>query len=167
MKKLLLLVSVLVLSMSLMACGSEEKGNDEKANDSAKAITGAVADIAKKLVDEGKFTDEVVEVENADMINQKLDIDGEKTEEMVCYYGTGDSSNIVYVAKFKEAADASAAKSKLETYLSELKTANESYDPEELGKIDNAILEIDGQYAIMVISDDNDSAKDIIDGFRK
>lgn len=166
MKKLLLLVSVLVLSMSLMACGGEEKGKDEQSKDSAKAISGTAADISKAIVDEGKFTDEVVTIEN-EMINQKLDIDGEKAEEIVCYYGTGDSANIVYVAIFKEASDASDAKTKLETYLSELKTANESYDPEELGKIDDAILEIDGKYAIMVISDDNDAAKDIIDGFRK
>lgn len=159
-------MSVLVLSMSLMACGSDDKGNDEKGKDSKKAISGTAAEISQKIVDEGKFTDEVVSIDN-DMINQKLDIDGTKAEEIVCYYGTGDSANIVYVAIFKEASDASDSKAKLETYLSELKTANESYDPEELGKIEDAVLEIDGKYAIMVISDDNDKAKETIDSFRK
>lgn len=166
MKKLLLLVSVLVLSMSLMACGSDEKDNGEQAKDSKKAISGAVTEIAETIVEQGKFNDEVVSIDN-EMINQKLDIDGTKAEEIVCYYGTGDSANIVYVAKFKEASDASDAKAKLETYLSELKTANESYDPEELGKIDDVVLVIDGQYAIMVISDDSNAVKDVIDGFKK
>lgn len=159
-------MSVLVLSMSLMACGSDDKGNDEQGKDSKKTISGTAAEISQKIVDEGKFTDEVVSIDN-DMINQKLDIDGTKAEEIVCYYGTGDSANIVYVAIFKEASDASDSKAKLETYLSELKTANESYDPEELGKIEDAVLEIDGKYAIMVISDDNDKAKETIDSFRK
>jgi len=166
MKKILLLASMLVLVMALTACGKEESGEKEGSKDDKKSIEGTVTDIAKKIVDDGKFIDEVVTIDN-EMINQKLDIDSANVEESVCYYGTGDSANIVYVAIFKEESKAKDAKEKLEVYLDELKTANESYDPEELGKIDDAILEIDGQYAIMVISDDDEGAKKAIDSFRK
>lgn len=166
MKKLLLVVSMMILSLSLVACGGDDKDNKGDSKESKKAIAGTAADISQKIVDDGKFIDEVVTIDN-EMINQKLDIDGANVEESVCYYGTGDSANIVYVAIFKEESNAKDAKEKLEVYLDELKTANESYDPEELGKIDDAILEIDGKYAIMVISDDNDKAQETIDSFRK
>lgn len=166
MKKLLLVVSMLVLVMALTACGKDESGEKDSAKEDEKSIEGTAADISKKIVDDGKFTDEVVEI-GTEMINQKLDINDEDTNEVMCYYGTGDSANIVYVAIFKDASKADAAKGKLEVYLDELKTANESYDPEELGKIDDAILEINGEYAILVISDDNEAAQKAIDTFKK
>ena len=165
MKKLLLFVSMMILSLALVACGGEEKGNEEGSKDS-KNISGSATAIAEKIVNDGKFNDEVVTID-ADMAGQKLDIDMANVEESVCYWGTGDSANMVYVAVFKEASQAEAAKEKLEVYLDELKTANESYDPEEVDKIDNAIVEINGKYAILVISDDNDAAQKNIDSFKK
>ena len=163
MKKILLIAMMLVLTLSFVACKGEEKteGGSEEKN-----IEGSAADIAKKIVDDGKFVDEVVEID-MEMINQKLDIDGTKTKEAVCYYGTGDSANIVYVAIFNEESDAKEAKDKFATYLDELKTANENYDPEELGKIEDATVVVNKKYAIMVISDDNEKAQKAIDSFKK
>lgn len=163
MKKILLIAMMLVLTLSFVACKGEEKteGDSEEKN-----IEGSAADIAKKVVDDGEFVDEVVEID-MEMINQKLDIDGAKTKEAACYYGTGDSANIVYVAIFNEEADAKDAKDKFATYLDELKTANENYDPEELDKIEDATVVINKKYAIMVISDDNEKAQKAIDSFKK
>ncbi len=168
MKKLLLLTVMLLCLFAFVGCGKEDSEDKDIASgkEESKSISGTTAEISKKIVEDGTFTDEVVEID-LEMINQKLDLNSEDIEEATCYYGTGDSANIVYVGKFKDADKADAAKKKLETYLLDLKTVNENYDTEELDKIEDAVLVVEDVYAIMVISDDNHKVNTAIDSFRK
>ncbi len=83
--------------------------------------------------------------------------------------GTVTSSSL-YLANDKsadavgvfETKDTESTRKAIKTYLETTKAQNQSYNPEEVFKIDNAVVEDDGKTVIMVVCDDLESAKKIV-----
>lgn len=74
---------------------------------------------------------------------------------------TGNADEIA-MFKVKDADKVVTIKAVVQDRLNDLAVRYESYKPEEMKKIKDAVLETKGNYIFMVVSSDNAKAKDII-----
>jgi hypothetical protein len=128
---------------------------------SAKIIdAAAAAALAKDLSTEITYEDTLEEVD-ADTVSMYIDLP--ENVESVMYMGSGATAEEVGVFT---APDEDTAKETLESVQSHLDDQTDSfqdYKPEEAKRVGNAVLEQKGNYVILCVSGDPDTAKDIIE----
>jgi hypothetical protein len=142
--KLLLIIAALLI---LCACGRSQ--------------TLDPARLAEELIDGVPFGEALtpLEAENALRLYR---IDSEDALQVVAYVGTGAT-----VDEFSiwESAGGSAAKriqECLQNRIDEQKEGYSDYMPKEVPKLDHAVLIQEGDWVILCISEDADTAKEII-----
>ena len=154
-RKIIAIVCVMIAGMILMAgCGGEEKDGGDKAKIDAGAL-------AAKLVADVAFEDQLTKADD-DTALMLYGLNADQVVSSVVYVGTGATAEEVAVFEgtdedsakaIKELAD-SRVKSQLEDY--------KDYKPEEVPKLENAILETKGNYVILCVSGDNETANAVI-----
>ena len=119
---------------------------------------GASADSAEKIVKDLQLT-------------SKMDKMDESAADGLFFFSEGTvTSSSLYLANDKsadavgvfETTDVESCRKAVKTYLETTKAQNQSYNPEEVFKLDNAVVEDDGKTVIMVVCDDLESAKKIV-----
>lgn len=80
--------------------------------------------------------------------------------------GKGNADEIV-VIRVKDAADAAAALATLQTHLKTRQSIYATYDPTQSEKIGKGITFQNGNYAVLIVSDDNAAVKAAFEGFMK
>lgn len=73
----------------------------------------------------------------------------------ILYTGEGGLADEISVMHLKESGDVSIAKSKLEDRIIQRRKTFVGYKPEEVSKLDNAYVMVQGNYVALLISDDN------------
>ena len=73
----------------------------------------------------------------------------------VLYTESGGKADEISIMHLKSNADVSIAKRKLEERISERRNMFANYKPEEVSKLDNAYVAVQGSYVALIISDDN------------
>ena len=136
--------SLLVIGL-LAGCGSTQ---------SAAAST-TCADTAASLVDELGLTDTTKEASDRVITGLFFFEEGTITDSSL-YIANDKSANLVGVF---DTTDMDATKSKIKDYLSTLKAQMQSYYPDEVFKIDNAVQEDNGTRIIVIVCDDLEAAK--------
>ena len=86
----------------------------------------------------------------------------DEIEKLVSYQGSGASSEEIVILQVKDKSKLDSVKEKINTRLQERKEAFESYLPKEVGKIENNILIVKGNYVILCISNDNKQVNNIL-----
>ena len=76
-------------------------------------------------------------------------------------YATGNADEIA-MFQVKEEDQVAAVKALINDRITDLKVRYKDYKPEEMSKIDSAVIVDDGCYIFVVISPDNDKAKTIV-----
>ena len=69
---------------------------------------------------------------------------------------------VIVILQVKDKSKLDSVKEKINTRLQERKEAFESYLPKEVGKIENNILIVKGNYVILCISNDNKQVNNIL-----
>ena len=173
--KMLAALSVLTLTASAVLYGCGGSGDAKKtstmassaAASSAKSSQTAVVDVTKvadRLLNEIKYDDKLAEAEkeSLDVIYPGLPKDKIKAMKIYVSSSGGTSEEI---AAF-EANDEETAK-EIETKLNERvetqKTSFKNYVPEELKRLENALVIRKGNYVYLSVSGDPDKAKSIIE----
>ena len=168
-------LSVLTLTASAVLYGCGGSGDAKKtstmassaAASSAKSSQTAVVDVTKvadRLLNEIKYDDKLAEAEkeSLDVIYPGLPKDKIKAMKIYVSSSGGTSEEI---AAF-EANDEETAK-EIETKLNERvetqKTSFKNYVPEELKRLENALVIRKGNYVYLSVSGDPDKAKSIIE----
>ena len=77
-------------------------------------------------------------------------------------YSTGNADEIA-MFQVKESDQMTTVKSLINDRISDLKVRYEDYKPEEMPKIESAIIEEKGNYIFLVISPDNEKAQEVLD----
>ena len=77
-------------------------------------------------------------------------------------YATGNADEIA-MFQVKESDQMTTVKSLINDRISDLKVRYEDYKPEEMPKIESAIIEEKGNYIFLVISPDNEKAQEVLD----
>ena len=172
--KMLAVLSVVTLTASTVLYGCGGSGNTKKASNtastaasSAKSSQAAAVDVTKvadRLLNEIKYDDKLAEAEkeSIDVIYPGLPKDKIKAMKIYVSSSGGTSEEI---AAF-EANDEETAK-EIETKLNERveaqKTSFKNYVPEELKRLENALVIRKGNYVYLSVSGDSDKAKSIIE----
>ena len=120
------------------------------------------ADVLKAVMDEITVSAAATKDESELEIYYK-DVDISKVESAAFCISVGHPDEIAII-KFKSEADAKAAEAALQKRLDKQIETYESYDPDNMYKLEKAKIYSAGNYAIFLAVEDNDKAKTIVDG---
>lgn len=112
----------------------------------------------------GVVFDEALTELSPSIAQKRLSLDEGEAEEITAYAGTRAIVDEIAVIK---AADVDAVKAKIDAHIAEQTESYQSYRPEEVPKLNDAVVETYGDYVIMCITSDSDAAKAIIDKYIK
>ena len=138
-----------------------------------KMITLAVREY-DKTVDVQKLADDLKNnvPYSADMIataeedlNYKLDPPEGTT--IAGYMADGNAYDMIVVGQCASADDAKTLYTNVQTYLNDLKTEANRYQPEEEARLNDALLRQDGTVVVLCVSDDTAAATAIVEGYVK
>ena len=154
MKKYLSFVlASLMLILSLTACG-------EKA---PKEVTASAADLAKQLtetVSDGTLAaDPVV----SDILDSTYFVDMEQVEESAAYMSTGATASEVAVIKCTDSSYASEVEDLFKSRVESQSELFASYAPDEVKKLDAAVIKVSGNYVGLCVTDDTSKAESILE----
>ena len=135
-------------------------------NNSNKNIQINIEELATKIAESGAFEDEIAKIDS-EMIMSDYNITTDEVEGFVSYQGSGATSEEIVILKVKDKSNLNDVKDKINSRIQERKQAFQSYLPEEVGKIDNNILRVEGNYIIFCVSNDSSKVNQIINDYVK
>ena len=153
LKKVLLVAMALVMAMGVAACGEE-------------TFTVSASDAALKLRDGLVFKDELVEVNE----NALENLYGLTSAEVADYkaYTSGTMSTAEEVAVFvAQDGKVDTVKQAVETRVQDQKSAYQDYRPEEMTKLNSAIVREKGNVVVLVVADETEKANTLVDEILK
>ena len=149
MKKILTAFAVLALSTSLMTgCGSKNIDADA---------------VSQGILNGVQFAEQLSQT--SDKISLKrLGLNADDVESCTAYTSTNAVVDEFAVIK---ATNPDNVETAINTHIANQKATYESYAPNEVTKLDNAVVEKVGDYVIYVVSTDGTSAKSVVDSLIK
>ncbi len=149
MKKISILMMMGLALLSMTACGKK------------KEIS--VSDVSAKLLSEITYTDELAEIdlETAKML---FYLDDAQINEAKIYESGGATAEEIAVFGCASSEDADQVMTAMQTRVEEQKESFRDYVPEELLKLDKAVLVKNGNVVVLSVSDDAEKALQIING---
>ena len=160
MKKLFALLLSAALVLSVSACGgAASSASDEKTMD--------IAAVAQQAVEATTYDDELTALSEKTAPNY-YDLSFDGLEEYVIYV-SATSATVSELAIFhcKDAAALDSAKAAVEKRLEKQRENYENYRPDELLRLDNALVKTSGNYLLLSVADDNTQAEEIFDNALK
>lgn len=148
--------AVLVLCLTLTACGSKDSG-------SAGYDPAATA---QALLDSGAFTD-TLETTDKDTVAILYGVEADSIVDCACYTSLSAGAEEIAVLTMADADSAKAAMDGLKARVADQKAVLESYQPDEVSKLDNAIFTQSGNTVVLVVAADAEKAQSTLDGLSK
>ena len=137
MKKLAVFALCTLMILSLTACGSKSE---------AKELD--LDAFAKQVIDSVEYDDDMVQL-NEQIASEYYGLSFDGLEQWVAYgSGTAATTNELMLMRLKE-----AVQKRIEDQTSNY----EGYRPDELFRLENAVVEVRGSYLLFSISPDNDT----------
>lgn len=153
MKRAAICLLTLLLVLLLTACGG---GKDVDLDALAGELTSSAA-----------FTMDMSQFQAGDAaIAGTYGFDADEVVKSALYVNTGTAEEIFLA----QAKDGKAADHLVELCQSRVESQTawmQSYVPEAVPRLENAVIEKSGSYVVMVVADDSAAAKSIVDGYFK
>ena len=146
----IIIILIIVIGLSIMVIKEKDKN-----------IEINIEDLASKIAETNAFEDKLEKVDS-EMIMENYNFSSDEIEKLVSYQGSGASSEEIVILQVKDKSKLDSVKEKINTRLQERKEAFKSYLPKEVGKIENNILIVKGNYVILCISNDNKQVNNIL-----
>lgn len=148
MKKVIPLLLVLAMAFSFVGCG-QAKNPD-------------LSEVMKQVQTDIKFP-EMAEQTATDLAYFGYEgVAPDDVEEIQWIMASsGMTPEEVLIVKMKEEKSVSDMKAAMEKHKETVYQASRDYSPEQIGLIDDAVIETKGQYAFYAVTPDNDTAKKI------
>ena len=167
-------LSVLTLTASTVLYGCGGSGDTKKTSTMASSAASAkkssqaaavdVTKVADRLLNEIKYDDKLAEAEkeSLDVIYPGLPKD--KIKAMKIYVSSsGGTSEEIAAFEANDEETAKEIETKLKERVEAQKTSFKNYVPEELKRLENALVIRKGNYVYLSVSGDPDKAKSIIE----
>lgn len=135
-------------------------------NSKNKNIQINIDELADKIVTSGAFEDELIKADS-EMVIKDYGFTNDEIKELVSYQGSGATSEEIVILQVNDKSNLNTVKEKINTRIDERKEAFASYLPKEVFKIENNVLKIEGNYAILCISNDAKKVSDVINNYIK
>ena len=152
-KILITLILVVVIVAVVLAVMFIPRNNED--------IQINIQDLASEIAESGSFEDQLMQVDS-EMVMEDYNFSSDEINELVSYQGSGATSEEIVILQVKDKSQINDVKSKIDTRLAERKEAFESYLPEEVGKIDNNTLKVEGNYVILCIANDTNTVNNVL-----
>ena len=123
-----------------------------------------IQDLASRIVESASFEDQL-EQADSEMVMDDYNFSSDEINDLVSYQGSGATSEELVILQVKDKSKINSVKEKINTRLSERREAFESYLPKEVGKIDNNILRVEGNYIILCIANDTNTVNKILNEY--
>ncbi len=181
MKKYILGAAVVMGMGLLTACGgngnsTEAENNvsveDNTAGDTAENTAEETADfdvqeLADKLKDEGSFKDQLAELDTEVGVEKLYGLNAEDVESAAFYTNTNATAEEIAVIKVSSEDKLQAVIDAFNQRVADQKEACENYLPDEMPKLEAAVIKSSGCYAVLCVSEDSDQAESIIGAYIK
>ena len=151
MRKLIVLVAMVAAVAVLAGCGGKKADFD---------VATLGNDLATKITYEDTLAP--MDLDYAGMFLNLADVNVTKA---AIYEGSGGTAEEIIVFECASEDDAKKAEQVLKTRLSEQIESFTDYVPEELTKLNAAVVKVSGKYAVLSVSGTPDEAKKIIDQY--
>lgn len=147
MKKVISLTLALVLVIAMTGCGQSK--------------TLSADELANKLANEIRFESEM-NVVDAEVFSTMYPIKSEDVVFQKTYISTGYTAEEISVVECSTIEAAGRVKKAFETRVAYQMQSFQNFMPDELTKLQNAVIEIQGKNVILCISNETDKAKKIL-----
>ena len=149
-------------SSSSASASSSAKASESSSQAPAEIDVNAAADAIKSEV---KFAGELTKAEEE---FAKISLTVPDGSEGAMYLIDGAQVADAF-GVYKCADDAKAAElvTGINGYINDTKDEMQKYNPDDVPKLDNAIVKSSGKYVVFVITSDNDKAKEVVERFFK
>lgn len=152
MKKLVSLVATMAMaSVIFTGCGS-------------KAASFDVKSLGSDLRTQITYDDELTELD-LDMAGMFLNLSGIDIVNASIYESSGATAEEIVILECSSADEAKKADAMMKERVAEQKESFVDYVPEEIPKLDAAIIKVNGNYAVLSVSGDAKAASGIIDKY--
>lgn len=168
MKKFVYTVALgLVLVSSFTACSKNEGDGSKKVTETAETTEDADTDVdaltvAEKLLEEGDFKDNLAAVDKGIAMTRLYGLDESIVEDAAFYTNSNATAEEIAVIKVADSTSLEQVKKAYEARVESQKDACRDYLPEEMPKLESAVICEYGNYVILCVSDDNDRIEGII-----
>lgn len=125
----------------------------------SKSISLNIDEVSSKIINKLNLSDSVSKLDLSDIENL-LYLDNGTLKDGVMYISNTNKADIVGIIETDKTND---IKKIIEEYVELLKEQNSNYFPSEVEKLNNAFIKVSGNYVILVVCDDFDSIKNIVD----
>ena len=153
-KKIAAAAAACVLALSLAACGG---GQSQTAD-----VTIDVAALADSLHDGLTFQDQLTALDGVAAMGI-YGLDSTTVSQIKVYVSTGATAEEIAVMETAGGDAVDTARAAAEKRVEDQKAAFENYQPKEMTKLGDPLIETRGKYVILCLSDANDAALAIID----
>lgn len=150
MKRLWSLILAAALLLGLAACGGKKEPFDPEASTRALMET------------EGVFSEELERLDGVITLAQ-YGLGDYLEVEAVAYRSTGATAEEMAVIRFGSEEDAKDYESKAAAYLEEQREANVDYRPQEMPKLESAVVERRGATILILVAADYAAAKPVLE----
>lgn len=116
---------------------------------------------ASKLMSSGIFAEQLEEV-NTSVAEKRLSLNSADVESCKAYAGTKAVVDEIAIIKAVSPDAAANVKAAIDKHLETQKKSYSSYRPDEVPKLDNAVVITEGSSVAFVVSKDSDRAKQIV-----
>lgn len=159
MKKFATITALLLCAAMMTGCSNgNTSGFDGASSVSEKSITERTSEVLSTV-----NLPEMSEV-TADKLPIYYKIAEEDVTEFSAYVaGAGAYPDEFGIFVAVDAAKAEEIKTKLEERIEKQMNTYRDYSPDEMYKFDDCVVEVDGKTVIFAVTDDNDTAEDILD----
>jgi len=130
----------------------------------AAEVNVPVSDITSKLIDELTWVDSLRQIDDS-VINKFYGFDTSKLEAYEVYVSdSGSTAEEIAVVKMSDSSVKDDVTAAMEKRVEKQKKQFENYMPEEMFKLENALISEHGSYVILVVADEFEQAEEIISG---
>ena len=147
MKRIICALLAVCLALAIVACGNGKQQDVD------------VAALASTLCKEVKFESELTELAEGQLGNYLTVPAGTQS---LTYMSNGTTAEEIIAAKCASESDARALKESIEQFLGEQRTEMGRYLPEEVARLEQAILTQKGIYVVLCVTADTSTAENII-----
>lgn len=116
------------------------------------------ADAVQQLKQSASFTDQMTEMDSTGAC-RFYDVDTELVQDSAAYVGSGATAESLAVFEATDADAAQGIADALQTFTDSWIKGYSDYKPEEVPKLESAVLEQDGVYVVFCVTADNVAAK--------
>ncbi len=150
MRKMTVIAAVFA-ALVLAACGGKKADFD-------------VASLGNDLATKISYEDELAPMD-LDFAGMFLNLSDVNVTKAAIYEGSGGTAEEIIVFECASEDDAKKAEQVLKTRVSEQIESFTDYVPEELTKLNAAVVKVSGKYAVLSVSGSPDEAKKIIESY--